>query len=693
MSIVQVLEKEWKKGQPTDTFLTNAEKEKAEPSVYQPKDEEKAALMMVVEAFRWSDLTLRKPRREYNDMSTLTRMMYDQMAFNIYQPNNGQPYYGDTTQSWKSNAMRPIIRNKVISIAAHATAKLLFPKVFATNEQSEEQENAAHVMRDLIEWASNQNDYDTKTLYAVINACVNPASIMHLEYAEAYRTIKTEKDDKGKWKTEEILDESNSGFQLTPVPVDELFIADFYQENIQKQEYLIWRRVQTFATMKAKYSHYDNFKYVKPGVQIIYNDANVSFFEVYDSNLRSELCEEIIFYSKTLDLQLVVVNGILITEPDNPNPRMDKNYPFIKFYYEPFDEGRCFYGKSLAFKMQPDADIINTLYPMIIDGTYLNIFNPLLVSGEEEIGADVMIPGAVTTLINPESSVTPLRVGQDMRQGMETLQKVEESINDSSQAEMNIGTRSTAYQISTIQAEQQTLMGLFVKMMASYVRQYGELIKSDIIQYITIPEVDKIIDNGELIYKTIMVHDKLTDKGKVNRSIKFDGKLPDNKISEDKELDMSYDILSEQGGKDSKQEIYKVNPKLFRDLKFKVTISPDVMNPMSDDLERAFGLEVFDKALQAPAVGVPLDMEQIFKDFLFKLYPKSAENVDKYFKKETLGVPEIPGMPPINLNPNAAGGQNPTPAQGANQAGVTTGPGLPNVKGIATGAKNILMGK
>jgi hypothetical protein len=67
---------------------------------------------------------------------------------------------------------------------------------------------------------------------------------------------------------------------------------------------------------------------------------------------------------------------------------MDKNYPFIAFKYENFDEGLAFYGKSLAFKMQPDADIINTLYPMIVDGTYLNIFSPLIVAGEEEIGAE-----------------------------------------------------------------------------------------------------------------------------------------------------------------------------------------------------------------------------------------------------------------------------------------------------------------
>ena len=670
--IINVMEQNWGKKNGTDLFLQNEAGEKAMPSIYQPDEEERDVRAMIINSFTWADVTMRKPRREYNDMSTLTRMMYDQMAFNIYQPNNGQPNMGDPSQSWKSNAMRPVVRNKVISIAAHATAKLIFPKVFAYNEQSEEQEKSAMVMRDLIEWASEQNNYDKMSLFAVINACVNPASIMHVEYAEAYRTIKTEKVN-GKWQTKEICDETNSGFQLTPVPVDELFIGDFYIEDIQKQPFLIWRRVQTYAMMKAKYGKSKNFDCVKPGLQVIYNDANTSFYEVYDSNLRGSLCEEVIFYSKSLDLQIPMCNGILMTDPDEPNPRVDKNYPFVKFFYEPFDEGRAFYGKSLAFKMQPDEDIINTLYPMIIDGTFLNIFNPLIVSGEEAIGSDVMIPGATTTLINPESSVTPLRVAQDIRQGMDTLSRVEDSINQSTEAPLNVGSRATAFQISKVDQEKQTLIGLFITMIGDYVKQYGNLIKSDICQYITIPEVNKIIDDGELIYKTIIVHDKQTDSGKVNKSIKFDFNAPSKALTDKEELSASYDVLENQGGKDSKNTICVVNPKLFRELKYQVAISPDILAPMSDDLERAYGLELFDRAIQAPKLGVNVDMEQVFKDFLFKLYPKSAKDVNKYFKEEQIQDPNLPPM-----NPQA--GQ---PIEGTqDKAGITSGPAMPNMQSV-----------
>jgi hypothetical protein len=672
--IINVMEQNWSAKNPTDLFLQNEKGEKAVPSEYTTSEDERNVISMVINSFTWADITMRKPRREYNDMSTLTRAMYDQMAFNIYQPNNGQPNIGDAAQSWKSNAIRPIVRNKVVSIAAHATAKLIFPKVFAYNEQSEEQEKSAMVMRDLIEWASEQNNYDKMSLFAVINACVNPASIMHVEYAEAYRTVKTDKGANGKWNVKEIIDETNSGFSLTPVPVDELYIADFYIEDIQKQPYLIWRRVQSYSMMKAKYGHFDNFKYVKPGVQVIYNDANTSFYEVYDSNLRGSLCEEVIFYSKPLDLQLVLVNGVLLTDCDEPNPRIDKQYPFAKFFYEPFDEGRAFYGKSLAFKMQPDADIINTLYPMIIDGTFLNIFNPLIVSGEEEIGSEVMIPGTTTTLINPDSSVLPLRVAQDIRQGMETLSRVEDSINQSSEQPLNIGDRATAYQISKIDQERQTTLGLFVTMIGDWVRQYGNLVKSDICQYVTIPQVNKIIDNGELIYKTIIVHDKQTDTGKVNRSIKFDLESPTKPLTEDEELKESYDVLESQGGADSGHEICRVNPQLFRNLKYQVAISPDILAPMSDDLERAYGLELFDRAIQGPALGVNVDMEKVFKDFLFKLYPKSSKDVNKYFKGEELQDPNLPQM-----NPQA---EQQIPGAIPQKAGVTTGPAMPNMQSV-----------
>ena len=100
-------------------------------SDYKPTDDENTVRKMIVKHFQLGDLTMNKPRVEFNDMSVLGRMTYDQMAFNTYQPNNGNGLDGDILNSWKANVIKPVVRNKCISIYAHITANLIFPKVFA----------------------------------------------------------------------------------------------------------------------------------------------------------------------------------------------------------------------------------------------------------------------------------------------------------------------------------------------------------------------------------------------------------------------------------------------------------------------------------------------------------------------------------------------------------------------------------
>src|SRR6185312_5430072 len=317
-------------GEWCDLRLTPEEAKKANQSEYKPSDEEKEIRSMIIRQFSLGYLTMYTPRREFNDMSVIGRMTIDQMSFNTYQPNNGEAPEQDVVNGWRSNAIRPIVRNKCISIAAHATAQLIFPKIFSYNNQSEVQEEAARVMRDLIEWSADQSKYPETSLNAVISCLFNPASIYYTEYGEVYNNVKKDKDESGKWKVEKMLNEDLSGFKDTPVPVDELYIENFYENDIQKQGWLIWRRVIGYDLASAKYGQYENFKYVKPGVQILYNDANQSFYESYDSNMRTEDVEEIIYWNKKMDLKLVIVNGVLLTDADNPNPRNDKLYPFIK---------------------------------------------------------------------------------------------------------------------------------------------------------------------------------------------------------------------------------------------------------------------------------------------------------------------------------------------------------------------------
>lgn len=629
MSIIGTYNKETGEHNPLSLNIsTNKQGEKIiadNISAYIMTDEEKVMRAKIVDDFRKGDVIMRKPRREFNDLSVISRQQVDQMAFNAYQPNNGEPLEGDETESWKSNALRPIVRNKAISIAAHATANLIYPKVSAYDKKSyTENTDAAQVMSDLFEWAGEQSDYARNNLYAVIASLVNPASILFTEYAEVYKKIKKEKVN-GKWNFEMVLDEDLSGFQDTIVPVDELYISNFYEHDIQKQDYLIWRRVISYDQAANKYFKKDNFKHVKPGVQVIYNDANQTFYEVYDANMRQDMVEEIIYWNKGLDVKVEMVNGIFMSDCDQPNPRQDKQYPFVKFGYELMDEGKCFYYKSLAFKMQQDANIINELYRMIIDGTYLNIMPPMIARGSETISSDVVIPGATTTLSSPDAQLEALKLNTNLGAGFNAMLKVQESVEETTRNdEKNYNTSETAYAISVKQKEATVLLGLFVQMITFFVKEFGKLRMSDILQYLTIAEVGEI--DKELAYKTFL----LSEKGnKGSRKIKFEGNVPET-MTPDQMMEESYKILSEEGGLNRTHNLIKVNPEMFRNLKYNLYVTPDLFTPMTEETERIFNLEAYDRGIRNPIV----DQEQLTKDFLFGSYPKSKKDPDKYIRKQ-----------------------------------------------------------
>lgn len=623
----------------------------SEVSNYQPTDDEKQVRQMIIRNFTTGSTTMYKPRPEFNDLSLISRMNVDQMAFNTYQPNDGDSLGGDIINSWRSNAVKPIVRNKVISIAAHATARLIFPKVFAYDEQSEEQGDAAEVMEDLMEWSADQSNYSYYSLNRTLSALTDPASIGYTEYTEIYRNVKRGKGEDGKYIIESILDTTISGFQNIPVPVDQLFIENFYEPDIQKQGWLIWRRVLSYSLAESMYSDKSNWKYVHPGVQIIYNDANQNFYQVYDTNIRQDCVEEIRYWNKNLDVYLTLVNGVLLSDFDNPNPRNDKMYPFDKFGYELINT-RCFYYKSLAFKIGPEANIINTLYPMIIDGTYLNLMPPMINVGGQIIGSDVIVPGAVTTLEDPNSDLKAITLSTNLKAGMDTLFKVEETVNQSSenpilQGQSDQGGDTTAYATSRMEQNANTVLGLFIKMIGQHVKDFGKLRMGDILQYLTIIDTTKITDDAELVFKTFLLKDKSSNGKKVTRKIKFDNSVPSEPISPKKKLDLSYDTLEEQGGPDAHTELYKVNPTLFRDLTYMLTVSPDVLNPRSEELERAFKLEVFDRAIQ---LGPAVDQEALMRDFLFGAYEGTVKDPSKYIKKQNpmggmLGGQPQPGQP------------------------------------------------
>lgn len=625
-----------------DSAQVRKPSKKDEASSYTPTQKERDIINSFLKDFRNSWQTMNLPRPEFNDMSLYQRHIIDMLAFNTYQENDGNPMLEDRLGGWKSNAVRPIIRNKAISIAAHETSRLIVPKVFAYNNDNDQQEDVAKVMSYLVDWAREQANYSHMALFRVIASLYSPISWGYSEYTEVYRKVRDGD------KLVEVLDEDMSGFQHIPVSTDQVYFPNFYERDCQKQDFIIKRRILSYDQFVAQYpeSRYPNAKFVKPGIVVVMDDANRGFYNVYDPHMRDQDVEEVIRWRKNarledeIDSRSVMVNGVLLECA--ANPRADHQFPFDCFYYLPINE-RCIAGKSLVFAMQSDATIVNTLYQLFIDGTYLNQMPPVVTTGSDKVGADVFVPGLNLAFADQDVKVTPIRTGDSsvLASTLNALEKVESSVSESSQDNIQQGqqpggTPSTAYEISRIEQNAATVLGLSMKFIAQHAIQYGKLLMSDILQYMTIVDVAKITGDEGLVYKTFYAKEPGAT-GKQNK-ISFDANMPDT-MTEEEKMEMSFKLLEAQGGLKSNVTLWKVNPVLFREHKYQFTIDSDVLNPRSADLIRAFDLETYDRAIANPVA----DQEKVFTDLLLATNPKTARSPKSYVKKEE-PIPSSPEM-------------------------------------------------
>lgn len=603
-------------------------------SSYMPDVLVRERLAMIRGDFTQGYTVQQRPRNEFNELSFIERDSIDQMSWGVFQPNDGDALEGDQINSWRSRAVRPIVRNKTYSIAAHITAHTLFPKIVAFDKDSNEQEDAAQVMSDLMEWSTMNTNaaFADVSLKAVMAALVRPVSIVQTQYVTVLRDVKREKLADGTYRMERIVDEDLSGFQDESVPSDQVFIPDFYQPDIQKQGWVIRRRVRPFTLLRTLYGQYEDFEHVSPGVQCIFNDANQEFYNTYDPEMTQDDGEEVLYWNKSLDLFLISVNGILLTDPDNPNPREDKLYPFATFGYEFLRaNGDCFYWKSLAFKTMPDDKIVNTLYPMIIDGTYLAIMPPMVNIGGEIIESDVIVPGGVTTFSSPDADLKPLAVqSENLKAGMDALFQVEKNISEDAFQPLQNGDvpqpNTPAYNVAAAEKNAKLMMGPFLDTVGRYVKQMGRLRIGDILQNLTMPEVTAIEGsaNAELVYKTFVL-----PQGKArakSRKIEFSLDMPDKDLKASDALKLSYKILEDQGEKAS---LARVNPTLLRQLKYLCFVGTDVLQPMSEELEAQWNLQTYDRMVQAPNIFDPEETGKL----LMETSPTTRKHPDKYLAK------------------------------------------------------------
>src|SRR3972149_203921 len=81
-------------------------------SEYKPDDATKMRIAQIQKDFTTGQEIMSRNFREFNDRSVLTYLDQSQKAFNNYIP----PRSMDPDESWRAQTVRPVTRNKIISI-------------------------------------------------------------------------------------------------------------------------------------------------------------------------------------------------------------------------------------------------------------------------------------------------------------------------------------------------------------------------------------------------------------------------------------------------------------------------------------------------------------------------------------------------------------------------------------------------
>lgn len=581
---------------------------------------------------------------EFDGISLLQRAKVDQETFGAFV---GAQYVAKQNK-WRWKGRKNTARNKLIGILAHMLSGMLFPMVHAQNEENESDKLTARVMRILVEEHLRKAGYQTKFLYVVLSALVNPAVLVDVDYLVAYQTIKN-KLASGEIKVTEAVDTFLSGLNLSVIPIDQLLIADFYTNDIQQQPYLVRIERISWDTARKIYGKHKDFKYVEAGKTrtFLSGQEHLTLYDIEWTEADQNMVQVATFYYRDEDLEVAFVGGVFMGNEDNiynNNPFKHRRmsligdewmsipvYRFAKSGFEPIDPtGRFFYYKSGAFKEYWDDATQNKMHQLLVDGTYLDVIKPIFISGLAKADSNVISPGA-TIGMPAGSTVTPFQMGSNLTAAMNAMNLQKEDMSDSTQDKiMNGGVTPGVTATQSIQAQNQAriFLGVFGVMIADLVTQIGYLTMDCIIQHTTQGSIDATIPEAlSMKYKTILAKGKEKGKDITNKIIFTDAFM--GKDMSQKEIKAYEFDLAEKDGKDN--VTYQVNPYKFARTMFSFYIEPEdiTQSAMGNKFQRKMlGFQMFTN----PAVAPFVDMKNVVDDFIIEEFADNGDP-EKYRAK------------------------------------------------------------
>lgn len=630
---------------------------KLTPSSYNPPEIVKKLFQKVQQDYQVAYSLQHRGWDEFDGHSLLQRTRLDQQTFSAYVGLEFLPVH----KRWRWKGRKNTARNKIIGILAHLLAGMLFPFVYAQNDEDEEDKMTARVMRILVEEHLRKARYEKKFLYTVLTALVNPKVWVHIEYVTAIQKIKVKLKD-GTYTVKEAINEMLTGIHMHVLPIDELLLGDFHTPLELQNTVIRIRRIpydQAIAENRGKYFQdgKDLTDYIRPGMTKLFLSGNegATLFDIPWTEADANYVQELTIYYQFEDLELKWVGGVGLfnyKDPYNSNPFKHRRMtmygkewllapvlPFAGAYFEPLDPtGRFQYGKSAAFKEFWDDATQNKMHQLLVDGTYLDVIKIHFISGIANADSTVMVPGAVVGM-PAGAQMSAYSMSPNLAAAYQAIQLQKDDMSESTQDKIMSGSVEkgvTAYATQKAEQNARIFLGEFGVMIADLVRQIGELTKDCVIQHTTIGEIDASVPEALVMrYKTIIAKNK--DKGRdMTNRIEFSSDMMGKAFLPEDVEKMEWDLYKKAGGKEeTDQAIYKVNPYQFARTKYSFFVDADQIIMRSTGMDKQQKIQKL-QMLKDPAVYPFVDAQALANEVIEEWSESDPEKLKK--KGDQLGA-------------------------------------------------------
>lgn len=633
---------------------------------YLASDSDKKAIKEVLDTFEKGRTIMNKGYAYFGGRS-LTETIDDwTKRWNGYIPPMSPLL--DQTQS---NIFINFTRNAIISYLAKVAMSPVKAHIIAVNKKTGmPNQKFADILEDLNLYSLRAENSEKKFLNAAMECCVKGTVVVYEGYAKHEQKMKSPIQFDAvtgelKWKEEKRVLFDNCYQEV--IPLEDFYITNPYEANVQKQPKIIWRKITTHDEAEEEFGHYKNWKYVKPGMYANTGDVSTFYREVKMTDLKKDQVEILRFYEFSGNEHIVMINGVILY--NGPIPFKDGKYPFAKTINEPFST-EFFWGNGHPNKYMGEQDLINTFINAMADKTINSLLPTGLSSDLDDLIEDDSIEMGKFRKVGDIEKwkwwEAPTVNQGEQNMFNQILALARESANtDAGSSTTPRGGKMQTRQVLLKQQEVMSKLSFNMNFLEDLERDRTELRLSHILQFYSIPRIEKVTGKKgkeveKLAFREIQLSDtKLSDGRKGNRIIKLisdEHKNPDERAKLEEDLSVK-EVMGELNG--TPTEALAISIDTFRDFNNSVQVVKYSSYEKNQAIDQGSRMEFANWRMMA-AQSIPLKNPQGLVEWVEEAFDIDT---DKFESAPGGGAEQLSGMQqqPQQQQP----GQNPVQAGGS----------------------------